>query len=117
MDNLLTCINHIPGQKVPLQCANESRACSALEDGQYRKAMQYLTSGGLAQASADVVNEMLAKHPRAATPLLPVYSVLPPVQVAKVNVIKALRSFPFGTAPGPSRGLPNRSNPLRHKGC
>ena len=57
-----------------------------------------------------LLNEMLAKHPRAAPPPLPVDSVPPPVQVAEVNVIKALRSFPSGTAPSQS-GL--RANHLK----
>ena len=47
-----------------LRAANARRARRAMEDGQYKKATQALTSDGLAQASAEVYAEMLAKHPR-----------------------------------------------------
>ena len=90
--------------------SNASRARRAVEDGQYRKAIQSLTSVGLAQASADIANEMLAKHPQANPPHLPPDPVPPPVQISERVVVKALRSFPSGTAPGPS-GL--RANHLK----
>ena len=68
-----------------------------MEDGQYRKAIQSLTSVGLAQASADIANEMLAKH-QANPPHLPPDPVPPPVQISEGVVVKALRSFPIFTA-------------------
>ena len=93
-----------------LRRVNSSRARQAVEDGEYRKAIQYLTSSGLAQVSTDVVNEMVIKHPSGVPPSFPSDSVPSPVEVAEANVIKALRSFPTGTAPGPS-GL--RANHLK----
>ena len=89
-----------------LRRSNASRARRAVEDGQYRKAIQSLTSVGLAQASADI--EMLAKHPQANPPHLPPDPVPPPVQISERVVVKALWSFPSGTAPGPSGLRANR---------
>ena len=40
-----------------------------MEDGQYKKAPQSLTSMGLALPSTEVFNEMLAKNPQADPPL------------------------------------------------
>ena len=52
-----------------LRRVNSSCACQAVEDGEYRKAMQYLTSG--AQISVDVVNEMVLKHQSGVCPTFP----------------------------------------------
>ena len=85
-----------------LRIANARRARRAMEDGQYKKATQALTSDGLAQASAEVYEEMLAKHPQVNPPPTPTAPAPPPVQVAEGDIIGALRSFPNGSAPGPS---------------
>ena len=82
--------------------SNVIRARRAVGDGQYRKALQSLSSAGLAQPSADVLVEMLAKHPPSANPALPEDTPPPPVQFSSEEVIKALKSFPAGSAPGPS---------------
>ena len=50
----------------------------------------------------DVVAEMLAKHPQADPPSIPSDPAPPPLQVTEMDVVRALRSFPNGTAPGPS---------------
>ena len=78
-----------------LRATNARRARRAVEDGQYKKATQTLTSDGLAQASPEVFAEMLMKHPQGDLPLIPQDQVPAPI---KIN----LRSFPNGTAPGPS---------------
>ncbi len=85
-----------------LRRANARRACRAMEDGQYKKATQALISSGLAQASPEVFAEMLSKHPQDDLPPIPQDPVPPPVKINEVEVMKALRSFPSGTAPGPS---------------
>ncbi len=41
------------------------RARRAVENGQYRKAIQALSSGGLAQVTPKVLDEMVVKHPQA----------------------------------------------------
>ena len=43
--------------------SNGTRARCAVEDGQYRKALQSLTSMGLALPSSDVFNDMKARYP------------------------------------------------------
>ena len=50
---------------------NAIRARRAVEDRQYKKVLQSLTSAGLVQPSNDVLAEMLAKHPISSIPTLP----------------------------------------------
>ena len=92
-----------------LRRSNASRARRAAEDGQYKKALQSLTSMGLAPPSPEVFNEMLAKHPQSDPPRI---SDMPPpaVYISPEDVINALKLFPTGSAPGPS-GL--RANHLK----
>ena len=78
------------------------RARAAVEEGQYRKAIQALCSGGLAPASPEVLEEMLTKHPQAPTPTIPTDLVPPPADITDADVLRALKSFPSGSAPGPS---------------
>jgi hypothetical protein len=82
--------------------ANARRARRAIEDGQFKKATQALTSSGLAQASDEVFSEMLAKHPHDDLSTLPQKTPPASVQISEAEVLKGLRSFPNGTAPGPS---------------
>ena len=89
---------------------NTIRAHRAVDDSQYKKALQSLTSAGLAKPSNDVQVEMLAKHPASSIPTLPPDPPPPAVQISKEKVSRALKSFPNGSAPGPS-GL--RANHLR----
>ena len=50
---------------------NIRRAKLAVQDSQYSKAIKALTSDSLASPSAEVLQEMLAKHPQSAPPSLP----------------------------------------------
>ena len=87
-------------RKGPSQCTDNVRlARRVVEEGQYRKAIQLLTSGGLAPASEEVCNEMLQKYPQAPPPKLPTSPVPPPATCTIHHdvVVKALRSF----SPGP----------------
>ena len=86
--------------------ANARRARRAMEDGQYKKAIQSLTSDGLAPASAEVYEEMLAKHPQSPHPPSPATPAPTPVQITAEGLAKALKSFPSGSAPGPSSFRP-----------
>ena len=54
-----------------LRLANTRQARRAVEDGQYNKAIQTLSSAGVTQAIDDVIAEMLAKHPQAGPPSIP----------------------------------------------
>ena len=89
------------GEDSFLRAGNASRARGAVGDGQYRKAVQSLTSNGVAFPSGKAYLEMVAKHPQVALPSRD----HPPPQSIKIQdllVVKALKSFPAGTSPGPS---------------
>ena len=90
-----------------LRRSNSTRARRAVEDGQYKKALQSLKSMGLALPSTEVLNEMRAKHPQSDSPLVPTTPPPPPIEVSTEDVVGA---FPTGSAPGPS-GL--RANHLK----
>ena len=85
-----------------LHLNNANRAHRAVEDGQYRKAIQFLTSDGVASVSDDVYSEMVSKHPQASQPVSISTPAPCPVEIHEQCVVKALKSFPVGTAPGPS---------------
>ena len=57
---------------------------------------------GLAHPSQAVLDEILAKHPTSLLPTLPPNPTPPPIHISEEEVVKALRSFPNGSAPGPS---------------
>ena len=81
---------------------NIRRAKQASQEGQYRKAIQTLSSEGLASPSAEVLKEMLTKHSQAPQPTLPEGPTPPPAILCESNVLKCVCSFPKGSAPGPS---------------
>ena len=83
--------------------SNVRRAKLATEEGQYRKALQALLSEGIATPSSSIVEEMLAKHPQAPVPSIPHDPPPPPPNISHDTVIRAIRSFPAGSAPGPSQ--------------
>ena len=82
--------------------SNIRRAKLAVQDGQYSKAIKFLASDGLATPSAEVLQEMLMKHPQSAPPKLPSGPVPPPASITESVVRRGVRSFPNGSAPGPS---------------
>ena len=84
------------------QSSNIMRAKLAVQDGQYSKAIKALTSDGLATPSAEVLEEMLGKHPQVAPPNLRSGQVSPQFTVSELAVKKGVRSFPNGSAPGSS---------------
>jgi hypothetical protein len=80
-----------------LLAGNARRARCAVEVGQYRKAVQSLTSiAGLLQPLLG-----LAKHPQDDPPALPDDPVPATVTISEAEVMKDIRSFPNGTSPGP----------------
>ena len=61
-------------KKTPLETlckSNARRARQAMGDGCYRKAIQALSSGGIAQIIPEVLEQMLIKHPQFPPPLPP----------------------------------------------
>ena len=91
------------GTPESLRESNARRARQVMKDGLYRKAIQSLGSDGLAPLSVENQAVMLSKHPQAPPPPTS-------VQVTIEEVARALKSFPNGSAPGPS-GL--RANHLK----
>ena len=92
-------------KKTPLETlckSNARRARLAMGGGCYRKAIQALSSGGLAKITPEVMEQMLAKHPQSPPPpiLLDPTPSLP--NISDQDVLRALKSFPSGSAPGPS---------------
>ncbi len=85
-----------------LRQANARRARRAMEDGQYKKAAQALISDGLALPTAEVLAEMINKHPQSPQPSISPDPIPTPVTISEEGLVKALKSFPSGTAPGPS---------------
>ena len=82
--------------------ANAKWAHGAAEDGQYRKALLTLSSADMADATSEVVDTMLVKHPQSLAPLIPPSPTPPSPTISETCVLKALKSFPSGSAPGPS---------------
>ena len=75
----------------------------AAQDGQYGKAAKILSSNGLASPSqADVLAKMRLLHPTSPIPIIPDEECPAPTSVTEDEVLSAIRSFPEGTAAGPS---------------
>ena len=85
-----------------LRRLNARRARQAVQVGQYRKAIQALSSSGLASPSPNVLQEMLTKHRQSPPPSLPTDPVPPPMVLSESIVSRSVRSFPRGSAAGPS---------------
>ena len=104
----LVCIHSQPSHRkatsgtTTLRRLNARRTRQAVQAGQYSKAIQALASSGLAPPSPNVLQEMLTKHPQAPPPSLPSDPVLPPMDLSESIVSRCVRSFPSGSAPGPS---------------
>ena len=81
---------------------NITRSKRAIQDGQYSKALKALASEGLASPNEDVYKEMLSKHPQASQPALPEGPPPQPPKLSESAILKGARSFPTGSAPGPS---------------
>ena len=81
---------------------NITRSIRTIQDGQYSKALKALASEGLASPNEDVYKEMLSKHPQASQPALPEGPRPQPPKLSESAILKGARSFPTGSAPGPS---------------
>ena len=73
-----------------------------MQDAQYSKAIKALTSDGLAIPSSEVISEMLNKHPQAPPPSLPTDPLPSPTKLPVSAIMRGVKSFPCGSAPGPS---------------
>ena len=82
---------------------NAERATQLGQDGQYTRALQALTSAGMADHSRAAVAEMKSKHPQPSNP--PTFQSstnTPQMRFTQLEVYKAVKSFKKGSAPGPS---------------
>ena len=70
--------------------------------GTFGKSAKPWLSGGLINPSQEVVEKMLAKLPQNPTPPLPSDPAPPSPEIPEAMVLKAVRLFPTGSAPGPS---------------
>ena len=66
------------------------------------KALKLLLSGWLINHSQEVVEDMLAKHPQTPPPSLPCDPSPPSPEIPEAVVLKAVQSFPTGSALEPS---------------
>ena len=85
-----------------LRSNNAHCACRAVQDGLFSKAIQALSSNGLAKATLEVRDELLMKHPQAPPPQLPVGTPPNTAQISDTIVLNCLKSFLPGSAPGPT---------------
>jgi len=81
---------------------NARRARLAITDGHLSKAAQCLLSQGLAPPSEEVLQSMKDKHPQANPPALPFGPVSSPTPIEMGVLVRAMKSFPSSSAPGPS---------------
>ena len=72
----------------PQHYHNIRQARSAVHDGQYTKAIQALTSEGLASPSNEVLNEMISKHPQVPPATLPTGPAPTPPTISESAVKK-----------------------------
>ena len=85
-----------------LRRANARRSRHAVEDGCFKKAMQALSSKGIVEPSHKHYSRLLEKHPQVPSPTMPSEPHPPSAHIPDYVVLKSIKSFPNGTAPGPS---------------
>ena len=85
---------------------NIRRARLAAQEGQYSKAINALTSNGLASPSPEILQEMLVKHPQAPPPSVPPDPAPPSATLSEAVILKGVKSFPNASAPGPLLYVP-----------
>ena len=81
---------------------NRRRCLRLVQDGQFSRGIQALSSDGIDQSSASAFKSMQDKHPHADPPTLPTEEAPPSLSFDVKRVRNAVLSFKAGTAPGPS---------------
>ncbi len=81
---------------------NVRHAKSMAQDGLYSKSIQALTSTGLANPSDTILDEIKSKHPQGPPASAPPDPPPPSATISESTVLKCSKSFPKGSAPGPS---------------
>ena len=90
-------------QDVSQEEKNAVRATRLAQQGEYTRAAQALISGGLAETNSSTVRNMQNKHPLPQQPrtFQPADLDLQQISFSQSDVVKAIKSFKKGTAPGP----------------
>ena len=81
---------------------NAKRAESKGQSGQYRNALQCLSSEGLADDTDEVLQALQRKHPQGPDPSIPLDPCPETIPISSESVKAAVLSFNADTAPGPS---------------
>ena len=82
---------------------NAQRAAKIAGEGQFTRALQALTSAGMAEQTMDTERKMKGKHPAAQKPVGPLPTTEhAPLSVSSEDVKRAATNFRKGSAPGPS---------------
>ena len=82
---------------------NAERARTKAGEGQFTRAIQALTSSGLADHTPATLRVLKDKHPDPLHPMgQPLTTDHAPLTTSQEEVLKGLTRFPRGTAPGPS---------------
>ena len=81
---------------------NAKKAESKASSGQYRNALQALSSEGLADDTREVLQALRDKHPQGCPAALPEGPCPEPITIPPDSVKSAATSFNADTAPGPS---------------
>lgn len=98
----------------PTDEVNLRRSRSAVENGQYRKAIQALSSRGLAPDNDETYQSLLDLHPQSLPPTLPSSQAPPSATFSSSIVLAAIDSFPKGSSPGPSGLRPSHLHEAAH---
>ena len=94
--------NLTPAEQLPQADYNKRRCLRLVQDGQYSRGVQSLSSRGIDQSSTEAFKAMQDKHPFAAAPSPLATEPSPSLSLDVAKVKKAIFSFKAGTAPGPS---------------
>ena len=90
------------GNQNPTKDFNARRSEKLARSGQYGRAIQALSSQGLADDSEEVFEALSSKHPQAPPPVLPEGPLPATITISAEVVKQAVQSFHPDTAPGPS---------------
>ena len=85
------------------QDKNGERATKLAQEGQFSRAVQTLTSQGMADATETTTEAMREKHPQKDPIEVPLSkTTVPQLKFTQIDVFNATKSFRQGSAPGPS---------------
>ena len=96
-------VNHSDSSPEAVRQGILKKVESCVREGDISRAARLLTSSGLAPDSAETLQRLKAKHPQSSVPLSsPCDDSAGPITLERESFLKALKSTPRGSAPGPS---------------